>query len=44
MKSEWLGETNWIDCKGGIDGPGAFLETGVALIGPNPYESWIMRF
>ena len=35
MKSEWLGETNWVGCKEGIDGSGAFSETGVTLIGPN---------
>ena len=35
MKSEWLGETNWVGCKEDIDGPDAFSETGVTLIGPN---------
>jgi len=44
VKLEWLGETNCIGCKEDIGGPGAFLETGVALIGSNSYESWIARF
>ena len=44
VKSEWLGETNWIGCKEDIDGPGAFSETGVTLIGSNSYKSWVARF
>ena len=44
MKSEWLGETNWIGCKEDIDGLGAFSEIGVTLIGSNSYKSWISRF
>ena len=44
VKSEWLGETNWIGCKEDIDGPGALSETRVTLIGPNSYKSWITRF
>ena len=39
VKSEWLGETNWIGCKEDIDGPGAFSKIGVRLIGSNSYES-----